>query len=101
MTEEQVPKSLCDERTANILHSVDETKALVKDVRKLLLGNGEPGLFEQVRDIRDWARKHEEAHATTARFVEWAITNGGMWKIVVALLTGLGILGGASVALFK
>ena len=94
MTEEQVPKSLCDERTANILHSVDETKEMVKDIRKLLLGNGAPGLFEQVRDLRDWTEAHEKAHAATLRIVHKVLANGGLWKLLAAIAAGLGIGGG-------
>jgi len=89
-----VPQALCDERTANILHKLDENNDLVKDVRRLLLGNGQPGLFEQVRDLRDWTEAHEKAHAATLRIVHKVLANGGLWKLLAAIAAGLGIGGG-------
>jgi len=99
---DNVPKSLCDERTHHILEKIDavavsqhETHTTVVEIKKLLLGNGERGVFEKLRDIEEWRDKHQAQHATAVRFVKDALLNRGTARalawIVGAVLAGLGV----------
>ena len=97
-----IPKSLCDERTHHIIEKIDavaeaqhETHTTVVEIKKLLLGNGERGVFEKIRDIEEWRDKHQAQHATAVRFVKDALLNRGTARalawIVGAVLAGLGV----------
>ena len=102
---DNIPKSLCDERTHHILEKIDavavsqhETHTTVVEIKKLLLGNGEPGVFEKIRDIEEWREKHQAQHATAVRLVKDALLNRGTARalawIVGAALAALGVGGG-------
>ena len=102
---DSIPKSLCDERTKHILERIDavavsqhETHTTVVEIKKLLLGNGERGVFEKLRDIEEWRDKHQEQHATAVRIVKDALCNKGTARalawIVGAALAALGVGGG-------
>lgn len=104
---DSIPKSLCDERTHHILEKIDavavsqhETHTTVVEIKKLLLGNGERGVFEKIRDIEEWRDKHQAQHATAVRFVKDALLNKSMARalawIVGAVLAGLGVGGVAA-----
>jgi hypothetical protein len=102
---DNIPKSLCDERTKHILERIDavavsqhETHTAVVEIKKLLLGNGERGVFEKLRDIEEWREKHQAQHATAVRIVKDALCNKGTARalawIVGAALAALGVGGG-------
>lgn len=102
-----IPKSLCDERTHNIIAKIDavaeaqhETHTTVVEIKKLLLGNGERGVFEKIRDIEEWRDTHQAQHATAVRIVKDALCNKSMARalawIVGAVLAGLGVGGVAA-----
>ena len=102
---DSIPKSRCDERTKHMLERIEaaavshhETHTTVVEIKKLLLGNGEPGVFEKLRDIEEWREKHQAQHATAVRFLKDALLNKGTARalawIVGAALAALGVGGG-------
>lgn len=103
----EVLRSLCDERTARIEQRIDglsvavgETHAAVYEIRKLLLGNGDVGIFERMRDIDDWRVRHETAHKAAVKIAQAVITNPNTWKLVAAIGAALGV-GGGVLALWR
>ena len=93
-----VPREVCDERYGNIITKVDETHRVVCDVRRLLLGNGQPGVFEQVRDLRQWAEHHELAHTNDSGLTK-VLGNHAMWKLLAAVFVGFGSIATAIAAI--
>ena len=98
-----VPQSLCDERTKNISQKMEElavsqhdTHQAVMDIRRLLLGNGERGLFERMRDCEEWQSGHKAAHANARKLVLSLFNSHSIWKLLAALLAGAGLGGVAA-----
>ena len=97
-----VPPALCDERTANILHkldsmqnAIDATQAAIMDIRRLLLGNGQAGLFERVRKIEEWRREQMATRAAIRKAMFSVLDSRTIWKILVGALAGAASVGGA------
>lgn len=89
----EVTQELCDERHRNLSEDVKEIKRDVKAMHKLLVGNGEPGVFERVRNL-------EADRDVALKITRMVMTNPKVWKVIAAVLAALGI-GGSVGALWQ
>ena len=79
-----------DEHTTKLL---EEVRADVKDMRRLLIGNGKPGVIGDLRDLKAWReRTTRHDHTTGSRW--WDVGKILIASVVTALVTTLTTLAG-------